>query len=155
MGIVSSFKKRLPIVGGGTGRASTTDSAAPSASPAPTDPAAPAQSDPRGGKEPAAFIEEFVKSNPIAIFMKGSPTQPMCGFSANAAAILTSYGHDVAHFDVFSDPEIRQGIKDFSNWPTLPQIYVGGEFLGGSDILAQMHASEELKALFEEAVSDA
>ena len=92
----------------------------------------------------SSFIDGFVKENPIAVFMKGSPVQPMCGFSANAAGILQRYGHDVAHVDVLLDPEVRQGIKDYSNWPTIPQIYIGGEFLGGSDILAQMDAAGEL-----------
>ena len=78
--------------------------------------------------------------------MKGSPEMPLCGFSANAAGILSSYG-EFSHFDVISDPDVRQGIKDYSTWPTLPQIYVQGEFVGGSDILAQLHNSGELATL--------
>ena len=79
--------------------------------------------------------------------MKGSPSSPQCGFSANAAGILQSYGVDLHHVNVLADPAIRQGIKDYSNWPTIPQVYVGSEFLGGSDILMQMHESGELKEL--------
>jgi len=149
MGIISSFKKRLPIVGAGSG--SSPSSPQPTEPRAQVPPAA-ATPDPKGGKDAATFIGDFVKSNPITLFMKGNPMQPMCGFSANAAAILGSYGHEVAHVDVLSDPEIRQGIKDYSNWPTIPQIYVGGEFLGGSDILAQMHEAGELKEAIDAAI---
>jgi monothiol glutaredoxin len=140
MGLVDRIKKRLPIVGGGPAAA------------APRPPAGPAryseEEDPpssRGPRPVAEFIDELVKGNPIVIFMKGSPQSPMCGFSANASAILLSYGKPLAHFDVLSDPEVRQAIKDYSNWPTLPQIYVGGEFLGGNDIVVQMHQSGELR----------
>ena len=82
--------------------------------------------------------------------MKGSPSNPQCGFSARAVSILQSYEKKMVHFDVFIDPEVRQGVKDFSEWPTLPQVYVKGEFLGGSDILQQMHDSGELTQMFEE-----
>lgn len=80
---------------------------------------------------------------------------PMCGFSANAAGILRSYGVDMASFDVLSDPEVREGVKQFSQWPTLPQIYVGGEFMGGADILMQMHQSGELREVIAQAVAAA
>lgn len=76
--------------------------------------------------------------------MKGSPAAPQCGFSANAAAILRAYEKPLYHVDVLSDPELREAIKAFSSWPTIPQIYIGGEFVGGSDILQQMQASGEL-----------
>ena len=79
----------------------------------------------------------------------------MCGFSANAAGILQSYGGDLFHVDVIADPDVRQGVKEYSNWPTLPQIYVGGEFLGGSDILMQMHQAGELGEIIEKARSEA
>ena len=85
--------------------------------------------------------------------MKGDPGEPQCGFSANAAGILASYGKPNHHVDVLLDPEVRQGIKEFSDWPTIPQIYVGGEFVGGSDILAQMHSAGDLKAQIEAAFS--
>ncbi|MCK6506673.1 Grx4 family monothiol glutaredoxin [Myxococcota bacterium] len=87
--------------------------------------------------------------------MKGTPAMPMCGFSANAAGILRTYGVEMAAFDVLSDPEVREGVKQFSQWPTLPQIYVGGEFVGGADILMQMHQSGELKEMIQQAVAAA
>ena len=77
--------------------------------------------------------------------MKGSPSNPMCGFSATASSILSSYQVPYEHFDVFSDQDVRDGVKMFSSWPTLPQIYIGGEFMGGCDIITQMHNSGELK----------
>ena len=152
MGIRKSIKKRLPIFGAG----GAAEAGAPSAAQAPAAPAAPpaATAAPAPAKPDmpvGEFIEELVKTNPIVIFMKGSPSQPQCGFSANASAILKTYGKPLAHFDVLSDPEVRQGVKEYSQWPTLPQIYVGGEFLGGSDILMQMHQAGELKEVIEEA----
>jgi len=105
--------------------------------------------------DPQEFIAGVVKDNPIVLFMKGSPSMPQCGFSANAVAILGGHGHAIKHVDVLSDPEVRQGIKEFSNWPTIPQIYVGGEFLGGSDILAQMQQSGELADIIKDAVAAA
>lgn len=147
MGIRNSIKKRLPIFGSGAGTpARPTPSTAPVAPPA-----EPEAQEPQREQSVAEFIEEFVKTNKIAVFMKGSPAQPQCGFSANAAGILSSYGRELAHFNVLSDPEVRQGIKEYSQWPTIPQIYVGGEFLGGSDILMQMHQSGELKQVLDEA----
>jgi monothiol glutaredoxin len=146
MSIISRFKKRLPIVGGGQAQP-----VAPSSRPAPLPPEAPTTE--RGDQDAQSFIAEVVKANPITLFMKGSPTMPQCGFSANAAAILSGYGHGLKHVDVLSDPEVRQGIKDFSSWPTIPQVYVGGEFLGGSDILAQMHQSGELGEVIEAAIA--
>ena len=99
------------------------------------------------------YIDEVVKNNTVVLFMKGSPAQPQCGFSATAAGILQGYGVDIHHVDILIDPEVRQGVKEYSNWPTLPQIYVGGEFLGGSDILRQMHDQGELGEVIEEAKS--
>jgi monothiol glutaredoxin len=151
MGIISRFKKKLPVVG---------SSATPSAPSGGTQarPAAPPPAPPktdRGDTDPQAYIADVVKSHPITVFMKGSPSMPQCGFSANAAAILSGYGHAFKHVDVIADPEVRQGVKEFSNWPTIPQIYVGGEFLGGSDILAQMHQSGELGEVISAAVASA
>jgi len=100
----------------------------------------------RGDQSVEEFLQELVASNNVVLFMKGSPVQPLCGFSANAAGILGGYG-EFTHFDVISDPDVRQGIKDFSVWPTLPQIYIGGEFVGGSDILRQMHEAGDLGKL--------
>ena len=100
-------------------------------------------------------IRGLIEGNPAVLFMKGSPSQPQCGFSANASAVLRTYGKPLAHFDVLSDPEVRQGIKAYSQWPTIPQVYVNGEFLGGSDILMQMHQAGELKEVIDEAYGDA
>ena len=93
-----------------------------------------------------ARIEQILAAHPVVLFMKGSPDAPQCGFSAKAVGILGGLVPGYAHFDVLMDPEIREGIKEFGNWPTIPQLYVGGELLGGSDIIGQMHDSGELNA---------
>ncbi|WP_269622805.1 Grx4 family monothiol glutaredoxin [Prochlorococcus marinus] len=98
-------------------------------------------------------IEDLINSNPIMVFMKGTKLMPQCGFSNNVVQILNSLGLDFETFDVLSDMEIRQGIKDFSNWPTIPQIYLKGEFLGGSDILIEMYNSGELREKIEIALA--
>ena len=95
-------------------------------------------------------IKQQVEGHPVVLYMKGSPQFPMCGFSANATQILKACG--VAQpftVDVLQDPEIRQGIKEFANWPTIPQLYVNGEFVGGSDIMREMYQSGELQKLLE------
>jgi monothiol glutaredoxin len=89
-------------------------------------------------------IERTLASHRIVLFMKGSPRSPRCGFSAKAVGILDSLAPGYAHVDVLVDPEIREGIKEYGQWPTIPQLYVDGELLGGSDILEQMHRSGEL-----------
>jgi monothiol glutaredoxin len=95
------------------------------------------------------WIKETVTGNPVVLFMKGTPVFPQCGFSANAVQILKACGVSEIHaVDVLQDPEVRQGIKDYSNWPTVPQLYVKGEFIGGSDIMTEMYESGELQALF-------
>jgi monothiol glutaredoxin len=86
-----------------------------------------------------------VAAHKVVLYMKGTPEAPMCGFSHRAAAILTSYGVPLYAVNILEDPEKRQAIKEFSDWPTIPQIYVGGEFLGGSDILMQMHQTGQLE----------
>ena len=91
-------------------------------------------------------IEQILATHPVVLFMKGSPKAPQCGFSAKAVGILDGLVPGYAHFDVLMDPEIREGIKEFGNWPTIPQLYVNGELLGGSDIIGQMHDSGELNA---------
>ena len=91
-------------------------------------------------------IEQILATHPVVLFMKGSPKAPQCGFSAKAVGILDGLVPGYAHFDVLMDPEIREGIKEFGNWPTIPQLYVGGELLGGSDIIGQMHDSGELNS---------
>jgi len=98
-------------------------------------------------------IKETVESNDIVLFMKGSPHFPQCGFSGRAVQILQACGAEFAAVDVLSDPDVREGIKQYSNWPTIPQLYVKGQFLGGSDIMMEMYDSGELsQALQGEAV---
>ncbi len=89
-------------------------------------------------------IQSEVSGNDVLLFMKGTPVFPQCGFSAATVGILTNLGVKFKAIDVLKDPEIRQGIKDFSNWPTVPQLYVKGEFVGGCDILREMYEAEEL-----------
>ena len=95
-------------------------------------------------------IGEEVNSNPVVLFMKGTPVFPQCGFSAAVVQILSHLGVKFKAIDVLKDPEIRQGIKEFSNWPTIPQLYVKGEFVGGCDIIKEMYAAGELKAFMTE-----
>ncbi|RMH60052.1 MAG: Grx4 family monothiol glutaredoxin [Zetaproteobacteria bacterium] len=92
-------------------------------------------------------IDEAVKSHDVILFMKGTPEFPQCGFSQRVAAILDSFGLRYAAVNVLLDPAVRQGIKDYSDWPTIPQLYVGGEFIGGCDIVSEMYESGELEAL--------
>ncbi len=100
-------------------------------------------------------IREQVTSHPVVLYMKGSPQFPMCGFSANATQILKACGVDKPFtVDVLQNPDIRQGIKDFANWPTIPQLYVNGEFVGGSDIMREMYESGELKTLLDQTVKN-
>jgi len=97
-----------------------------------------------------ARIAEDVKNNPVLLYMKGTPAFPQCGFSSVAVQILTHLGAKFETRDVLADPEVRNGIKEFSNWPTIPQLYVQGEFVGGSDILREMYESGELKSFLAE-----
>ena len=94
-----------------------------------------------------ARIAELVKANDVVLFMKGTALFPQCGFSSRAIAILDRLGAQYETVDVLQDPEIRQGIKEYSDWPTVPQLYVKGEFVGGSDIMMEMFESGELKQL--------
>ena len=89
-------------------------------------------------------IETLVASSPVVVFMKGNKLMPQCGFSNNVVQILNALAVPFETIDVLSDPEVRQGIKEFSDWPTIPQVYVQGEFMGGSDILIEMYNSGEL-----------
>lgn len=95
-------------------------------------------------------IDAEVKANPVVLFMKGTPTFPQCGFSGQVVQILDYVGVPYKGINVLEDPEIRQGIKDYSNWPTIPQLYVNGEFIGGCDIVREMFQAGELQQLFEE-----
>ena len=95
-------------------------------------------------------IDQIVKSKPVVIFMKGTPQFPQCGFSGKAVSLLQQAGvkpDQLGWFDVFSDDTIREGVKQYSNWPTLPQVFIKGEFVGGSDILAELAQSGELQKL--------
>lgn len=145
MGIIDRIRRRLPIVG----------SSAPAAAPvrkvtlAPAEPEEREEASPRGTASVGEFIEATVKGNGVVLFMKGSPQSPQCGFSASATGILASYGRPFAHVNVLADPDIREGVKSYTNWPTIPQVFVGGEFVGGSDILKQLHESGELKAMID------
>ena len=94
------------------------------------------------------FIDNEVKSNDVVLFMKGTPQFPQCGFSGRAIQLLKANGaENIVTVNVLEDPTVRQGIKDYSNWPTIPQLYVNGEFVGGSDIMNEMSDSGELKTL--------
>jgi monothiol glutaredoxin len=95
-------------------------------------------------------IDEIVRNNDIVLFMKGTPLFPQCGFSNRAIAILDHLGVKYESVDVLQDPEIRNGIKDYSDWPTIPQLYLKGEFVGGSDIMMEMFQAGELQALVDE-----
>ncbi|MCF8710038.1 Grx4 family monothiol glutaredoxin [Rhizorhapis sp. SPR117] len=92
-------------------------------------------------------IGEIVKSADVVLFMKGTPLFPQCGFSSRAIAILDHLGVEFESVDVLQDQEVRQGIKEFSDWPTIPQLYVKGEFVGGSDIMMEMFEAGELHQL--------
>jgi monothiol glutaredoxin len=92
-------------------------------------------------------IDEIVKNNDVVLFMKGTALFPQCGFSSRAIAILDRLGTTYETVDVLQDPEIRQAIKDYAEWPTIPQLYVKGEFLGGSDIMMEMFESGELQQM--------
>lgn len=93
-------------------------------------------------------IKEQVTTHKVVLYMKGNPQFPQCGFSANAVGILNALGvNDPFTVDVLQNPDIRQGIKDYANWPTIPQLYINGEFVGGSDIMTEMYQSGELKQL--------
>jgi monothiol glutaredoxin len=92
-------------------------------------------------------IANDIKNNKVVIFMKGTPEAPMCGFSGRAVQILQSYGVSIKGHDILASEQLRQGIKEFTNWPTIPQIFINGEFIGGADIIAEMHETGELKQL--------
>ena len=95
-------------------------------------------------------IKEQVNGNKVVLYMKGTPDFPQCGFSANAIGILRACGVEQPFtVNVLENPDIRQGIKEYANWPTIPQLYVNGEFIGGSDIMIEMYQSGELKKLLE------
>jgi monothiol glutaredoxin len=95
-------------------------------------------------------IASDIASNDVVLYMKGTPVFPQCGFSAATVQILSNLGVKFKAVDVLKDPEVRQGIKEFSNWPTIPQLYVKGEFVGGCDILREMYEADELRPFLAE-----
>jgi monothiol glutaredoxin len=98
------------------------------------------------------FVHQTVTENPVVLFMKGTAQFPQCGFSGRAIQLLKSCGiTQVATVNVLEDESVRQAVKDYANWPTIPQLYVKGEFIGGADIMGEMHESGELAKLFQEA----
>ena len=92
-------------------------------------------------------IEKQLSEHPIILYMKGTPDFPQCGFSSQAVAALKACGKPFSYVNIFEDPEIREGLKSYSNWPTFPQLYVNGELIGGSDITVEMYQSGELQSL--------
>lgn len=102
-----------------------------------------------GEKEAHDKIKATVAANKITVFMKGTPAAPQCGFSAQVVQILNSYGKTYHSVNVLDDYDVREGIKSFTNWPTIPQIYVNGKFIGGCDITAELHRKGELKTILD------
>ena len=100
------------------------------------------------------LIDSHVKGNRIMLYMKGSPAQPMCGFSATVVGILKNSGADFASVNVLDYPEVREGVKKYAQWPTIPQLYVDGEFIGGCDIITELDQSGELKEMLSSSNSD-
>ncbi|GAB4239803.1 MAG: Grx4 family monothiol glutaredoxin [Stanieria sp.] len=98
-------------------------------------------------------IDQLINNNKILVFMKGSKLMPQCGFSNNVVQILNTLGIPYETVDVLADMEIRQGIKEYSNWPTIPQVYINGEFVGGSDIMIELYQSGELQQMVEVALA--
>lgn len=98
-------------------------------------------------------IDKLVQSAPIFVFMKGSKVMPQCGFSNTVVQIFNTLGVPFETIDILQDPELRQGIKEYSNWPTIPQVYINGEFVGGSDILIELYQKEELHQLVQVALA--
>jgi len=98
-------------------------------------------------------IKEQIASNPILLYMKGSPNAPQCGFSARAAQVLISCGEKFAYVDILQHPEIRAALPKYANWPTFPQLWVNGELIGGSDIILEMYEKEELQPIIKAAAN--
>ncbi len=153
--IKDRIKNRLGIVSADPPRPAS--NYAPSQSAAPERPAytPPPRPEPLSKEEALASFEKETKEHPVFIYMKGTPRQPQCGFSAAVIATFDDLGFPYETRNVLDDPTVRQEIKEFSDWPTIPQIYVGGEFIGGCDIVREMAESGELKPLVEEAVGAA
>lgn len=101
-----------------------------------------------------AVIKEQLAQNPVILYMKGTPQFPQCGFSARAVEVMTSVGKPFAYVNILEAPEIREGMKEFANWPTFPQLWVKGELIGGSDIIMEMRDSGELEKLLDDATAN-
>lgn len=99
-------------------------------------------------------IERQISSHPVVLYMKGTPDFPQCGFSGRAVEILNACGVEYAHVNILEDPELREGLKRYSNWPTYPQLYVRGELVGGCDIMMQLYQSGELQKTLEDACAE-
>lgn len=100
-------------------------------------------------------IREQIEGNPVILYMKGSPEQPQCGFSARTVQALMACGERFAYVDVLSNPDIRANLPKYADWPTFPQLWIGGELIGGCDIISEMHEKGELKPLIQQAVANA
>lgn len=98
-------------------------------------------------------IEEILKSHPVVLFMKGTPDFPQCGFSAQAVQVLEACGVEYAYYNILEDPEMREVLKRYSNWPTYPQLYIKGKLVGGCDIVMQLYRTGELQKMLKEALS--
>ncbi len=98
-------------------------------------------------------IKEQIESNPVLLYMKGSPNQPQCGFSARTSQALMACGERFAYVDILSNPDVRSALPGYANWPTFPQLWVGGELIGGCDIVTEMHENGELEPLIKATVS--
>ncbi len=101
-----------------------------------------------------AEIKSQIADNPILLYMKGSPEQPMCGFSAKAVQVLAACGHKFAYVNILDNPEIRATLPEVAQWPTFPQLWVGGELIGGSDILIEMYENDELKPILDKVAAN-
>ena len=99
------------------------------------------------------IIKQQIEGNPIILYMKGSPNQPQCGFSARATQVLMACGERFAYVDILANPEIRANLPAYANWPTFPQLWINGELIGGSDIIAEMYEKGELLSLVKEAAA--
>jgi monothiol glutaredoxin len=100
-----------------------------------------------------ARIDELVANHKVLVFMKGTKLMPQCGFSNNVVQILNSYGVPFETIDVLADDDLRQGIKEYSAWPTIPQVYINGEFIGGSDVMIELYQKDALKQILEVAIA--
>lgn len=151
MGILGRIKNRLKIVAGAEPRPASNYSTAPP-TPSQTREPAPPPKPPMTAEEAKAQIDADVKEHALLIYMKGTPSAPMCGFSAAVVDVFDQLGVPYETRNVLEEPAIRQGIKDFSDWPTIPQVFVNHEFIGGCDITRQMHEQGELEPLVKAAL---